>query len=667
MSETVVVGLLPANLSVFPGAYESPVWLTTEIASVAVTATIDVLGCSIVGEFAGDATSRFERTNTQTMTTTGTPVVYTFLLYGASFFRFRILTGSNAPTISAVSVLLTQTVRVTTVSGSVTTTAVAEPLQQFRDSSKGVFGDQLAWQPESEMHVTFPNNTYRFQDVRFIQAPIATTAVTVSGNILSATVNAASIGYCVMRSMRPMTYKTGVGMMVRLSSIFTTPTTNTQQWAGVGDSFTGAFIGFNGVTPSICLRRQNAASLVMLRIQGTASAGTTTTTVSLNGTTSANITIANGSTAARAAAQIAYGTAQNWLALGTGVDQGWFAQAVQTTTTDAWVYFLAQTAGSRPTAPAFAVAPTGLTFTITQVSAGNALNETIVASSSFNVHPLDGTTFTENGVTVTRPQWTSGTQMTNGNVLQIRYQYLGFGKLQFAMAFPDGVIRVFHEIRYAGTAALTHMDSPNVPISIEARTTTTGSGAITVSTASFSGISEGPSKAIDPHLSYTTPSLTYQTSQNERVALSLGVRNASNLTICRGTLTPFKLTISTTSNTAGLLRIYYMNASNNAQVPSGGTTTATDFLSWDNVAGTNSITASATAQQSIAVVSTSALTLANGYLAFSATFGGTTNSKEINLKTYFLVSTFHQYLTFTVSGLQNNATFVIGVSWFEDY
>lgn len=106
--------------------------------------------------------------------------------------------------------------------------------------------------------------------------------------------------------------------------------------------------------------------------------------------------------------------------------------------------------------------------------------ETFVAQSAFNMDPLDGTG--SSGITLAPAQ---------GNVFQIRYQWLGFGAITFYIENPTtGRFVAFHRIRYSGTSTGTSVLNPQLPVRAAVENTTKAT-ATTLETASAMAFIEG--------------------------------------------------------------------------------------------------------------------------------------------------------------------------------
>jgi len=115
------------------------------------------------------------------------------------------------------------------------------------------FGDLRVAELTPKVHLTFPYN---------INADIVDTTVANGGTVTAADsmavvqTSAATNGEAEFSSRRVLTYRSGLGGMVRFTALFTTGVASSTQYIGVGDETDGFFFGYDGITFGI-LRRQN--------------------------------------------------------------------------------------------------------------------------------------------------------------------------------------------------------------------------------------------------------------------------------------------------------------------------------------------------------------------------------------------------------------------------
>lgn len=104
--------------------------------------------------------------------------------------------------------------------------------------------------------------------------------------------------------------------------------------------------------------------------------------------------------------------------------------------------------------------------------------DTTTARASFNLDTLTGAA----GSAYTRAGTPESLDPTKDNLYRIRYGWLGAAPIVFEIFSPDGEWVPFHVIRHPNTVAATTVNSPNLPLTLDARKTA-GATNITMSTA----------------------------------------------------------------------------------------------------------------------------------------------------------------------------------------
>ena len=130
-------------------------------------------------------------------------------------------------------------------------------------------------------------------------------------------------------------------------------------------------------------------------------------------------------------------------------------------------------------------------------------SDTFVAQTSFSEDNLDGT-------------GTSGMTLdaTKGNVFEIRFQYLGFGAIEFCIENPStGAFFIFHRIEYANANTTPSVFNPILPLAVFVDNNTTTSDII-VETGSMAGFVEGKNEELGTNNSKTNSKATITTETN---------------------------------------------------------------------------------------------------------------------------------------------------------
>ena len=121
------------------------------------------------------------------------------------------------------------------------------------------FGELLVGELTPQVHLTFPicNNT----DIIVKNTAGGTAAITNGDSMIQLSTGIGiSSQTASFQSRRVVKYRTGLGVLVRFTAVFTTGVTGTYQWIGMGDGVgagnDGLFFGYNGTEFGI-LRVQN--------------------------------------------------------------------------------------------------------------------------------------------------------------------------------------------------------------------------------------------------------------------------------------------------------------------------------------------------------------------------------------------------------------------------
>ena len=121
------------------------------------------------------------------------------------------------------------------------------------------FGDLRVTELTPKIHLTFPYNI----NTDIVNPVVAGTAtqgsVTQSDSMAVLNTSTATDGAAEFSSRRVLTYRSGLGGMVRFTALFTTGVASSEQRIGIGDDEDGFFFGYNGTAFGI-LRIQDSTS-----------------------------------------------------------------------------------------------------------------------------------------------------------------------------------------------------------------------------------------------------------------------------------------------------------------------------------------------------------------------------------------------------------------------
>ena len=327
------------------------------------------------------------------------------------------------------------------------------------------FGEASTVSPHPKIQVRFPYDNVDpvLLDARANQSG----TVSIANSLLTVTSGAAanSGAECLTRDRVP--YRPGQGTIARFTALFTTGVANSEQWVGIGDDGEGYFFGYQGADFGLSRRYGGRAEVRTLTVT-TASSTAENITITLDGNADATVAVTASGNITTTANEIA---AHDY----SDVGPGWAAKAVGDT-----VVFSSWQAAPQTGTYSLSVATTAV-GSFAQTLAGVTPTVAFVAQSSWNGNDtFDGTGIT--GVTL---------DPTKGNVYQIRFQYLGFGAIQFFIEDPDdGELHLVHTIEYSNANTTPSLEDPTYPMYIEAKNAANTSD-LSVSSASFSAFNEG--------------------------------------------------------------------------------------------------------------------------------------------------------------------------------
>ncbi len=331
-------------------------------------------------------------------------------------------------------------------------------------ASLTAFGELSVAEPTVEAQMQFPYN---------INAEITESRANQSGvidqnnSMLRLQSGAATNSSGTALSVRSVAYKPGQGVDIRGTAVFGTGVANSTQWLGVGDQGDGFFFGYNGATFGIMTRKGGVPEIRTITITAkSTTAEDITVTLDGDDTTDVSVTDATGGDVTTTAGEIA---AHDY----SDVGRGWTAHSMGPI-----VVFVSWGDGAK-TGTYELSQNTTATFSTAQLVAGVAAVETVVAQTAWNEDKANGS----DELPVLIP--------TNGNVYQIRYQWLGFGTIDFYVESPTtGHFVLVHRIPYANAFTTPSINNPSLPLCAAASNTTNSTNVI-MHVGSMAGFVEG--------------------------------------------------------------------------------------------------------------------------------------------------------------------------------
>jgi hypothetical protein len=370
------------------------------------------------------------------------------------------------------------------------------------------FGEVLTGQLTPQIQFDYSNG-----EPYEVQAPIyrnilADTEYTYETGLLKITTNAASAGtnkIIEVTSSEYTKYKPGLGLDARFTIVYDSDTgAGITQYAGLftpENSLTFGYFSDATYPTKFSIRWGSGGIQQIVDIDITAGTSNgTQVSFSFNGTTVTTTGLTAGNSIAQGAAAIAAAINEDldlniygWKALyykATATATTYRVRAVRNyaDTSNITVTLVAGTYGYTITAP-------------NTVKSGLNTTYTYFPQANWNIDTCLGLT---TGTLQTRYIGNSSGFQLNplvGNVYRIVFQYLGFGAITFYVENPNtGVFMPVHQIKYANSASVPSVTSPNYKLGFGIENTT--ATAITLAGASFSSFLQGQSIPAPLYRSY---------------------------------------------------------------------------------------------------------------------------------------------------------------------
>jgi len=374
-----------------------------------------------------------------------------------------------------------------------------EPLELANQQS--AFGELSTAELTPVVQVQFP---YSINPI-FLDSRANGGTLSVENNMAKLSTGASANQSAQLLSRRSVKYNPGQGGVFRGTAVFTQGVANSTQYIGIGDAFDGYFFGFEGVNFGIKRSQGGEPEVHDIDITGAADVAGGNITITLDGDAKI-IAVSLNDTVDEIAAKI---VAADW----SGVGDGWTLEKVGDTTNEARVIFTSWSDGDKTGTFSFDdTGTTGTNAALNKLNDGVSTTKTIVAQTDWNV---DGCDITKN------PLNPSGItcDFTKGNVFQIKYQWLGFGSIDFSIENPDtSEFVLVHRIKYANLNTIPSVNNPTLPLCISAKNTTNTSDVI-IKTGSMAGFVEGREKFLG--VSRGTSTSKASIAQTELAVLSI--------------------------------------------------------------------------------------------------------------------------------------------------
>lgn len=267
-----------------------------------------------------------------------------------------------------------------------------------------------------------------------------------------------------INSLRAIKYASGQGTVSRLSGVFTTGVIGSTQLLGIGDAEDGLFFGYDGAQFGIVKRSFGQSEVRILTIT-TASTTAENITITLDGDIASVPVTASGNTTitANEIASFDY----------SNIGRGW-----ETHIGSSAVIFISYDTSIRN--GTYSLAGTTAVGAFVQTVAAVPAVDDWTPQTEWNKDKADGT-----GVL-------PAMDFTKGNVFQVRFKWLGFGPVDYAIENPGnrGEFIKVHTIPYLNENVIPTVSNPNMQICAAVENTSNASD-IVLKLGSVSGFVEG--------------------------------------------------------------------------------------------------------------------------------------------------------------------------------
>jgi hypothetical protein len=305
--------------------------------------------------------------------------------------------------------------------------------------------------------------------------------VTDSDGMAICTTASKTNNVAMIKSRRVMRYRPGQGCIGRFTGLFDTPKTGNIQFVGWGTAQTSLLFGYYGTTFGIIYRPRDVTQLHLVTITSK-SDNIQNVAVVLNGITY-SVPVTNGSSASATAwelSQFDY----------TTNTPGWDVSAVGNK-----IYFMSVQAGSFTGEFSISFPQSG-EATIEKVYSGSSSSTQFIPQTSWNIDKMDGSGSSYNPSN-------SLLNPLKGNVFYIKFQYLGFGFIEYGLEDGNTTETIpVHRIKYANNNTLPSMANPTLPFTM-INVNTSNTTAVALKTVCCAGFVQGEVSYLGTNISTT--------------------------------------------------------------------------------------------------------------------------------------------------------------------
>ncbi|MFT6765180.1 MAG: hypothetical protein ACJAZS_000047 [Alteromonas naphthalenivorans] len=327
------------------------------------------------------------------------------------------------------------------------------------------FGELAVAQPHAQVVEHF---AYNVNSLRMDSRTNQSGAITQLDRMINLQTGAAAESSATSQTRSTVTYTPGEGALCRFTALYTTGVANSYQYVGIGDTQNGFFFGYQGTEFGVCRRTGGQPEVRTLTVSSKASSADNVT-ITLDNQIKTDVAVTSGTDTTVTANEIAAADYSD-------VGKGWTAKAVNDT-----VLFLSWDSSSHPGSYSLAdpnVTSAAGTFASTLVGTGTT--DTFTSQANWSIDTFDGTG--SGGVTL---------DTTKGNVYQIRYQWLGFGAITYAIENAStGNFEVCHIEAFSNSSLTPSVDNPTLPLFYQVKNDSNTTN-LTLKSGSIGGFIEG--------------------------------------------------------------------------------------------------------------------------------------------------------------------------------
>ncbi len=395
------------------------------------------------------------------------------------------------------------------------------------------FGEQSVAEPTPVVQVQFPYNI----NTDIWETRNNNGSSSVSNNMANLSTGAAANQSSTIITRNFLKYNPGQGALVRFTALYTTGVANNTQWVGIGDTDDGFFFGYNGATFGV-LRRQGGKPETRRLAITTASNTEENITITLDGDAESVAVTAAGADSATTRVVTANEIVAHDF---SNVGEGWEVHNMGPN-----IFFTSFSDGSKTGTYSLVNGGGEAAGTFTQSLAGVSATDTVVAQSAWSEDTLDGSSVMPDGLF-------ASLDPTKGNVYQIRYQWLGFGSVEFYVEHgAEGDLHLVHRIEYANDNTVPSIDNPTLPLCIATKNTTNTSDVV-VKVGSMGGFVEG--RDVLPGLPHSLSIESTSISTTETPVLTIHSHDIYQSTLNRVKIKMTSGSVSTDGTKNSIIRI----------------------------------------------------------------------------------------------------------------